>query len=234
MAIDVNAVARALNSFIQTHQTRFQRLSGRLSQLLEIGALTIAAKHYELSGYSVEAANLVGNEFRVKLSTRGAPWNFSWFAASRGATSLEIHSNLPVEDALATRGARYVVDVAVINAGTLPTDTTDRRRWFALGNDDLVTFIEAKALVVYPMLIAQFIGIVHELKPDFLLGNRPTGFGHRRHFDPALVSLGYLHGTCLHIVRGFRGRRCFVRIVPEFDAAIARIHFGGSQSPLAR
>jgi hypothetical protein len=35
-------------------------------------------------------------------------------------------------------------------------------------NDQLMTFIESKSLTVYPMLLAQFVGIALEIKPAFV------------------------------------------------------------------
>lgn len=233
MPVDAEEIAKSLRRFVQRYNTEFQKLSTRKSQLLEIGALMIAAQHYDLSGYDVHVRNLRKGQIRVKLGTRGDPWNFSWFEASKNGRSFEIHTNLPVADALATKGAKYVADVVVVPGDVVPHEKPQAgQKWEMLANSDLITFIEAKALVIYPMLIAQFIGIVHELKPGFLEGKRPNGFKQAQHFDPALVSLGYLHGTCRHIVGGFKGRRVYIRIVDEFDRAIAQINFGSTKSPL--
>jgi len=234
MVVDVDEIASSLRRFVHTYNTQFQKLSGRKSQLLEIGALMIAAQHYERNGYQVSLCNPRGGQLRVKLGTRGDPWNFSRFQVVKGKRRFEIHTNLPVADALATKGARYVADVVVVPAGVVPcTKPATGPKWTVLSNGELVTFIEAKALVIYPMLIAQFIGIVHELKPGFLLGRRPRGFSAAKHFDPALVSLGYLHGTCWNIVAGFKGRKLYVRVVPEFDRAIARLNLDDdTDSPL--
>lgn len=111
------------------------------------------------------------------------------------APSFEIHTNLPVSDAIGTPGARYVVDVAVAEPGEIPQAKPEKGEasFEALDNLNLITFIEAKSLVVYPMLIAQFIGIVHELLPSFLKEAAPADFDVRNHFYPSLVSLGYLH-----------------------------------------
>lgn len=233
MPVDVGELSASLRKFVRRHKGQFQGLTDRKSQLLEIGALMIAAQHYELCGYDVSLHNPKGRDIRVKLGTRGNPWNFSRFEIRDGTRRYEIHTNLPVLDAVGTKGARYVADVVVVPAGTVPQGPPKGgEKWFALPNADLVTFIEAKSLVIYPMLIAQFIGIVHELKPEFLKGKRPAGFVAARHFDPALVSLGYLHGTCWNIVKGFAGRGLHIRIVAEFDAAIATLNRGGTQSPL--
>jgi len=234
MPVDVETLAMSLRSFVRRYKTQFQRLSDRKSQLLEIGALMIAAQHYDLCGYTVTLHNLRKGNIRVKLGTRGDPWNFSRFEAVGEYGSFEIHTNLPVTDALGTEGARYVADIVVVPAGAVPRSALgDGAKWLDLPNTDLVTFIEAKALVIYPMLIAQFIGIVHELKPEFLKGKRPPGFLAAKHFDPALVSLGYLHGTCKNIVGGFEGRKLYIRVVDEFDRAIAQLSRDGAVSPLA-
>jgi hypothetical protein len=235
MPVDVGEISASLRKFVRSHHGQFQGLSERKSQLLEIGALMIAAQHYELSGYDVDLHNPKGRDIRVKLGTRGDPWNFSYFEVRRGARRFEIHTNLPVEDAVGTEGARYVADVVVVPARKVPRKRPKGdEKWFALPNADLVTFIEAKSLVIYPMLIAQFIGIVHELMPEFLDGQRPAGFKAARHFDPALVSLGYLHGTCWNIVKGFPARGLHIRIVAEFDSAIANLRRGSTRSPLAQ
>lgn len=114
-----------------------------------------------------------------------------------------------------------MVDVGIAIAGVLPTDSKGRKAWSGLSNDLLVTFIEAKKLVVYPMLLAQFVGIVHEIKPDFL-GNAPD-FSVEKHFFPALVSIGYLTPTSKSIINGYIPRKFGIRVVPAFDLEVLRL-----------
>lgn len=236
MPIDVKAISVSLRTFVRNHQAEFQKLTGRQSQLLEVGAFLTAAKHYELAGYDVVLVNPSRGKIKVKLSTRGHPWNFSHFRLASDEHHFEIHTNLPVVDAVGTPGARYVVDVAVAEAGMVPLSAPgqDHPKFVALENEHLVTFIEAKALVIYPMLIAQFIGIVHELQPGFLLDEMPEEFEDRLHFEPSLVSLGYLHGTCWNIVKGLAPRGIHIGIVSKFDQKLSRLGNGGDISPLAR
>lgn len=236
MPIDVGGISKSLRGFVRSHNAEFQKLTRRQSQLLEVGAFLIAAKHYELAGYDVALKNPRGNRMKVKLTTNGHPWNFSRFEIALDGRSFEIHTNLPVEDAARTPGARYVVDVAIATAGSVPTahPGADGQKFVALENESLVTFIEAKSLVVYPMLIAQFIGIVHELQPAFLHGDVSDEFEELLHFEPSLVSLGYLHNTCLNIVKGFDARKIRIGIVAKFDHALSRLGDGMTTSPLAR
>lgn len=236
MPIDVRAISGSLRGFVRSHNAEFQKLTKRQSQLLEVGAFLVAAKHYELTGYEVELKNPRGNRMRVKLTTNGHPWNFSHFEIALDGKRFEIHTNLPVEDATQTPGARYVVDVAIATAGSVPAAHAgaDEEKFVALKNEHLVTFIEAKSLVVYPMLIAQFIGIVHELKPTFLKGDVPDEFEELRHFEPSLLSLGYLHNTCFNIVKGLDARKIRIGIVAKFDHVLSRLGNGMTTSPLAK
>jgi hypothetical protein len=102
---------------------------------------------------------------------------------------------------LSVRSARdsgiYCVDLAVTSRGAVPVQRDPN--WKCLPNAGLVTFGEAKKLVVYPMLLAHFIGIVHELAPGFLSG-LPPGFATANHFAPALVTLGYCTANSAEIV----------------------------------
>lgn len=219
-----------MKAFIRAHSTSFDALNKRQSQLLEMGALALAAEHYRVKGYNVCPRNLQGGAFRVKLSTRGDPRNYSWFRCEREST-FELHANPPVMSNYGLDEGRYVVDVGVITEGVW--GRASRKELDAVPNQDLITFIEAKRLVVYPMLIAQFIGIVHEIKPGFLGGRRPWGFVRDSHFDPALVAIGYLHATSFKINRALPDRGFRIQIAPAFDRSIAQLRGRrGVTSPL--
>jgi hypothetical protein len=165
--------------------------------------------------------------FRLNLNSRGKPWNFSWWRIYDLRREFFIYTNLSVRSACGIDDGIYVVDVAVTKHSVVkPKRSTD---WSAIPNASLVTFLEAKRIVVYPMLLAQFVGIVHEIKPQFLNGMRPRNFVLAGHFDPALVSLGYLHGRVRPIVRGYKPRRFKVKILENADIAIAKV----SRNPTA-
>jgi hypothetical protein len=93
----------------------------------------------------------------------------------------------------------------------------------ALTNNDLVTWVEAKKLVVYPMLLAQFIGIVHELSPDCLNGPNRKGFQEDGHFPPALVTTGNFTRGCAQIRTGFADRGFRVSVVCNLDVVLASL-----------
>jgi hypothetical protein len=125
---------------------------------------------------------------------------------------------MPIRGAFPLPTAAYVVDVAIIRPGKLPP--TNAR--CVIESKDLITFAEVKALVVYPMLLAQFIGIVHEVTPRFLNGRVPPGFVRDGHFRPALITIEHLRPTSKEIVDAFVTRGFKVKICPGLDNFVAR------------
>jgi hypothetical protein len=230
--MNVALVQRELSRFIARHRTGFEQVASSQSQILEISALAVAATHYQREGYQVFPENLRAGRFRVKLKS-GYRQNFSWFCAQRDEECVEIHSNLSVQSAYAIDTGIYVVDVAVIrgrcrtNRGPGPRD-----EWIA--NGDLITFLEAKKLVAFPMLLAQFIGIVHEIKPAFLRQQRAAWFVSEGHFDPALVTIGHLARTSAAIRASYPDRGFCVNVIANFDTRISWLSRNNDQvSPLA-
>lgn len=229
--MDIPGITKALMDFIQRHRTTFSQIGSRQSQVLELGALVIACEHYRIKGYSVIPMNLLKNEFKVKTGAKGYPENFSWFECSKNGTKVTIHANVPVRSAYGNDQGIYVVDVGVIQGDAQALRSQDGKR-VSFANSELVTFVEAKKLVIYPMLLAQFVGIVHEIKPNFLKPRPHKRFKRDGHFFPALVTVGYLHGTSAGIRQGFLDRKFKLTIVPAFDTEIAKLRGGRTVSPL--
>ncbi|MEO6796700.1 MAG: hypothetical protein ABI401_03615 [Candidatus Dormibacter sp.] len=74
--------------------------------------------------------------------------------------------------------------------------------------------------------------IVHAIKPEFLDGAVPALFAAEGHFFPALVSLGYLHGTALGIRGGYAVRNYRVKIVEDLEARFSGRAFGVAATSL--
>jgi hypothetical protein len=199
---------------------------------LEVVATTLAVNHYASKGYAVEPRGLVQGAFRTKVSSRGYPWNFSWWRVQRDGLAFEVHSNLAVAGAYGLDDAIYVVDVAVIPENRVPYQRP-AQPWTRLPNAELITFLESKALVIFPMLIAQFIGIVFEIRPNHLNGRMRRGFIAQSHFNPSLVSIGYLQGTSQRIVSSFSQRGFTIGVLPHSDSRVRGYVLNpGDPSPL--
>lgn len=83
------------------------------------------------------------------------------------------------------------------------------------------------------MLLAQFLGIVHEIKPRFVHGKNPKGFVSEDHLFPVLASLGNFSGNSSKIVEGFKNRRIRVVFAENFDLRLARVRAQRQISPFA-
>ncbi len=174
---------------------------------------------------------LARGRFRIKKSSSGYAWNFSWYEVGRGTERFEVLTNAKVRGAFAGDEGAYVVDVAVLKGGAMAAAKPLGKAFSGFANADLKTFIESKALVIYPMLLAQFLGIVLEIMPRFVQGTRrPRGHVAHGHFDPTLVALGRFSANADRIVRKYPVRGYRVNVVSRFDTEAA----GGTLGNAAR
>lgn len=218
--MDLDKIDGFLKQFSVRHQNVLRNVALTQTQTLELAAAIAAVQHYESQSFSIVFVNpkSAGKDFRVKTSTRGHPTNFSHVQVSQGGLTWEIHINLMVKSAH-DEGV-YCVDVGIVRADSI-SKPTKGQRFEGVANADVFSLIEAKKLVVYPMLLAQFIGIVHEIAPRFL--DMPGVTAVSPHFPPALVSLGYLTENSRRIVERYPRRGICIRIVANFDVRVARV-----------
>jgi len=228
--MDVDAISAHIKGFLKKHQQVFYSLSTNQSKALELAVAVGVAEHYRYKGYAVEIANptKTPNQFVVKTGTRGYPWNFSRINLSRNDNTFEAHLNLLARSA--HDQGRYCVDVGIVNSGSVPTKGT-KKSWDCASNSDLVTFAEVKKLFVYPMLLAQFLGIVHEIKPQFINETVSDQFMEEDHLLPTLASLGPFSGNSKNIVEAYPTRGIRVVIAQNFDVRLANLRGGKISSP---
>lgn len=228
--MNASAIAAALKDFVKIHKVAFSEISARESQLLELGAVVAVHEHYVSNGYTATVRGATGGTFVVKTSTRGHPSRYSRIAVEKNGDAAEIHMNILV------RGAHdegvYCVDVGVVKPDVVPDTVNRKEKWICVENEVLITFAEVKRLVVYPMLLAQFIGIVHEIKPEFLRSPSPAGFDRYQHLPPALMALGHFSGNSAAIVHSYGRRSILLCVAENFDVRIAAHRKGACHSPL--
>jgi hypothetical protein len=222
--MDLSKIHAAIKRVIKKHSEAFIVIGGSQPKLLELASITGFAEHYKAHSFHVRVHNPKGKSyFAMKAGTNGDPWNFSYFSANDGIENVELHMNVKVRSAHDT--GMYCVDVGVVRAGAIPREKP-AAKWECLPNPDLVTFGESKKLVVYPMLLAQFIGIVHEIKPGYLnyAVAAPTD-----HPPPTLIALGSFSGNSRAIVNAYPGRSIKLNIAQNYDVRLARVR--GSSTP---
>ena len=228
--MDVSAVQQSIKKFLKKHKQTFFTISSNQSKALELAVTVGVAEHYRSTGYAIHVVNprRSPHTFVVKTSTRGNPWNFTHLKFERNGMVYEGHINLVVESA--HDEGRYCVDFGLTKIDCVP-DQTPKAAWIAAQNKDLVTFAEVKKLVVYPMLLAQFLGIVHEIKPCFIHGRTPSRFVKDDHLFPVLASLGNFSGNSSKIVESYKARKIRVLVAENFDLRLARVRARKQQSP---
>lgn len=143
--------------------------------------------------------NPKGGQFKLKFSTRGKPVNFSFFILKHKSQSIHIrhqfrvgirHNN--------TSSANINLDVAVYKK----TDLTQYALDDFLPNQELISFGEAKHMSAYAELMANFIGMVHELMPENLNNVRnKDGFHPAEHIPPFMIVSGILFHTAKELKR---------------------------------
>lgn len=226
--MDVAEIQKAIKRVIKDHAEAFRQIGSSQPKLLELAAITGLAQHYESHGYVVTVVNPKGKKsFAIKTGTRGYPWNFSRIVAAKSTEAPELHMNLMVRSA--HDDGIYCVDVGVVKGAIIPNEKP-KVAWNCLDNADLLTFAEVKKLVVYPMLLAQFLGIVHEIKPQFLTA---PGALDPSHLPPILIALGHFSGNAAVIVDAYPSRGIHVTIAENYDVRLARVRGGSATSPFS-
>jgi len=230
--MNVDAVMKSIKNFLKKNRQTFSAISSNQSKALELAVTVGVSEHYRSNGYTIHVVNpkKTPGTFVVKTSTRGHPWHFTHLNFELDGQVFEAHMNLMVKSA--HDEGRYCVDFGLTKVGSVPYKPR-KRGWEAAKNSDLITFAEVKKLVVYPMLLAQFIGIVHEIKPCFIDGKTPRGFLKNKHLFPALASLGNFSGNSSKIVEAYKTRNIRIAVAENFDVRLARVRGNYQQSPFA-
>ena len=205
--------------------------------MFESFCFILFVRYYEEAGYVLKPENLLEGKFRFKYNTKGYPWNYSYFVAhSTNGTELsaalfEIRHNQQVSSAwIKANGLHgdkppvFAVDIAVVKPDGLPKLKRGQARktqQYWAGNQSLITFGESKKLTAYPMLLAQFLGIVHEIKPEFL--NSKTGdfrvVEHEQHPFPVLFTSGNLTEGTEKVLKSFQERNYLITVIDNVITA---------------
>jgi hypothetical protein len=237
--VQKDRLTRQVSDFLTRHKAAIYEISRHNTHLFEAVCFVIFARYYEEIGYQLRPENLLEGKFRFRWTTNGYPWNYSYFAVlspklenEESSTLFEIHHNQKVTGAWVEVEKQdegeippmFAVDIAVAEAGSLPKlpqghKHTDETYW--IENSRLLTFAEAKKLTAYPMLLAQFLGIVHEIKLEFLhVGKRELSqaFWEQKHLPPTLLTADHLTSGTRQVLKSFHKRELMIRIVENVIA----------------
>lgn len=138
----------------------------------------------------------------------------------------EIRHNLKVAgahwaDQDGTSPPLFAVDVAVVHPSSVPNHEPGTKKgpndvdW--AHNEALLTFAEVKKLVAYPMLLAQFLGVVHELKPKYVIGAASEFTSDGIHPPPILFTSQHLTKGSQTVLESFSRRGIGILAIENVD-----------------
>ena len=209
---DQNLLEKEIIDFANRFKATIKNHSKRISDYFEMSCFNYVVHFYELKGYKLNVKNLIGGEYRYKCSTAGIQSNFSFFEASiitNGTKyKFEIQHNLAVQSSHDI-SIFTTPDISVIKSGKAKTTNKyydSGKRFSYVQNNALMTFCEAKQFTPFPELIFNFIGIVNELKKEYMQDN---GFAHSPvHLAPSLMISGKPNKQTWTIKESLESRYC--------------------------
>jgi hypothetical protein len=206
--IDTSSVRAKLWDFFTRNKSNITEFGSTVNQTFEAFVFASLVNWYATHGWLVEFKNPGPNRLvKLKFNTRGRPSLYTYALCTKGNEKIQIRHGLRVgtyhHRPEFTRPANVVLDVAVISDTDLSKLKTDEH----LDNSKLITFGEAKHMSAFAELVANFVGLVHELSPRMLTPMRtPTSPACREHPAPFLYVSGYLYPTAQGLVESIKYR----------------------------
>lgn len=207
--IDTEVVENRLEIFFRNNKSQIQNFGSTVNQTFEAFVFASVLNWYISNGWSVDIRNPVSNpkEVKLKFNTRGKPGGYSYAICEKNNEKIQVRHGLRVSTFYNKPGftfpANVVLDVAVI----YDRDLSQLKSNDYVDNTDLITFGEAKHMSAFAELIANFLGLVHEMKPDAMLPFSPNNFKNfPDHPVPFLYVSGYLYPTAKGIFESIKDR----------------------------
>lgn len=185
-----------LTEFSNRHKITLAEHSKRISDYFEMTCYNLIVRYYEKLGYELTVQNLIGGMFKYKCGPTGFLQNFSYFKASKvdeqgNSEIVYIFHNATAQSAFDEKV--FTTPDIVVSKTETPSESTDyyqssKMKLTYISNNDMVTFCEAKHFNPFPELMINFIGTVHELKPECL--NDEVKHHGSVHLAPTLMMSG--------------------------------------------
>ena len=201
---------KELKAFSNRYKVLLAEHAKRISDYFEMTCYNLVIRYYEKKGFELSVQNLQGGKFRFKCAPTGLLKNFSYFKAIKddghGKDEAYIYHNATVQSAF-DETVFTTPDIVVSKTDT-PSETTDyyttKMALSYIPNKSLITFCEAKHLSPFPELMVNFIGTVHELKPECVKDDAE----HKKaeHIAPSLMMSGPFGKPTRRIQESFEKR----------------------------
>lgn len=201
-----------IKAFSNKYKTIVVNQAKRTSDYFEMTCFNYIVRFYELSGYNLEVKNLQDGKYRYKCSPSGIQYNFSHFEASiiikNKKLCFEIQHNLAVQSSQDEK-IFTTPDISVIKKGKVKytKEYYDTKTTFSfVENKNLMTFCEVKQFNPFPELLFNFIGVLNELRVDYMYDNVKTD--ESTHIAPSLMISGKPNKQTIAIKNSLENRYC--------------------------
>lgn len=204
---------KELIDFSNRYKVLLAEHAKRISDYFEMTCYNLVIRYYEKKGYELEVLNLQDGKFKFKCSPNGLLKNFSYFkAVKKNGQGVEdvvyIYHNATVQSAFDEKV--FTTPDIVVSKNNTPAETKDyystRKALSYISKENLVTFCEAKHLTPFPELMVNFMGTVHELKPECV--DNEVVHHDSEHIAPSLMMSGTFGKPTRRIQNSFEKRYC--------------------------
>ncbi len=198
---DQKKTINELVDFFKGEKPNVNSFGSTVNQTFEAHIFAQTIQWYQSEGWTVKLSNpktRYGTEFRLKFSTRGAPRNYTFAVCDKKGEIIQIRHQLRTatkyQKNKRKKPANICCDIVIMEDVILNGFGTDD----SLPNNHLISFGEVKHMSAFAELVASFIGLVHELKPDRLKRIRTKTWAKDGHLAPFL----YVSGLMLNTAKG--------------------------------
>lgn len=202
---------KELTDFSNRYKVLLAEHAKRISDYFEMTCYNLVIRYYEKKGYELTVQNLQGGKFKFKCSPTGLLKNFSYFKATKVVEQgnedvVFVYHNATTQSAFDDKV--FTTPDIVVSKTDNPAETKDyystKKALSYIPKESLVSFCEAKHLTPFPELMVNFIGTVHELKPDCVSDDEE----HRvlDHIAPSLMMSGTFGKPTRRIQESFEKR----------------------------
>lgn len=223
-----------LKAFANKFHVTLAEHAYKTNEYFEISCYNLILRYYERKGYKLEVMNLQNGDFRFKCNPNGFLENFSYFKVSKTGVDgneevVYVLHNASVQSAFDDKV--FTTPDIVVAKSDVPSETRDhyitKQKLTYINRDNLVTFCEAKHITPFPELMINFIGTLHELKPDCMSDEeeRPAS----DHLAPSMMISGTFGKPTKRIKNSVEGRYYVNYLDNLFDDASVRLFFSKSQ-----
>jgi hypothetical protein len=214
---------KEIKDFANKYKVIVVNQAKRTSDYFEMSCFNYIVQFYELHGYEINVRNLQDEKYRYKCSPSGIQTNFSHFEACIEAENeklcFEIQHNLAIQSSQDSK-VFTTPDISIVKKGKLQytKEHYDTKTTFSfVENKDLITFCEVKQFNPFPELLFNFIGVLNELKMEYMTDNgvvHPTD-----HIAPSLMISGKPNKHTKKIKESLEARYCINIIYDLFYSA---------------